>query len=298
MNPSLGRQLRTLSILGRAGHLPTVWSNTLAGWWLGGGGNHWKLPFLFSGMSVLYLGGAFLNDAFDAESDQRRHPERPVPAGKISRTLVWQLGFGQLVLGIFLLLFCGQVAAGAAILLALCILLYNFSHQFFTAAPWLMGACRFWTYVIAGATGAAGLNGWPILCGAALAFYVAGAGSVPEKRIFGAAAPFWPLGLLASPVILAMVMNTGGYRVRAIWISAGVVLWSARCVRPIFGAGTINAGRVLSGLLAGMVLVDWLAVVPQCPTWLGAMFLALFGLTLFLHTTLLTPSGCGSRARD
>ncbi len=50
-------QLRTLLILGRVSNLPTVWSNCLAGWWLGGGGNFWKLPFLFLGVSLLDTGG-------------------------------------------------------------------------------------------------------------------------------------------------------------------------------------------------------------------------------------------------
>ncbi len=50
-------QLRTLLILGRVSNLPTVWSNCLAGWWLGGGGNFWKLPFLFFGVSLLDTGG-------------------------------------------------------------------------------------------------------------------------------------------------------------------------------------------------------------------------------------------------
>ena len=78
-------QLRTLLILGRVSNLPTVWSNCLAGWWLGGGGNFWKLPFLLLGMSLLYTGGMFLNDAFDEEFDRQRRAERPIPTGKISR---------------------------------------------------------------------------------------------------------------------------------------------------------------------------------------------------------------------
>src|ERR1044071_2608032 len=141
MYPANAKQLRTLLVLGRVSNLPTVWSNCLAAWWLGGGGNYWKLPFLFLGIGLLYTGGMFLNDAFDEEFDRQRRQERPIPTGKITPRLVWQLGFVQLVAGIFLLLFCGQLAAGAAFLLALFILLYNFSHKFFTASPWLMGAC-------------------------------------------------------------------------------------------------------------------------------------------------------------
>jgi len=274
---------RTLLVLGRVANLPTVWSNCLAGWWLGGGGNGWKLPFLFLGVSLLHTGGMFLNDAFDADFDRQRRLERPIPSGKISAQLVWRLGFGQLGMGIFLLLFCGQMAVGAAFFLALFILFYNFSHRFFTASPWLMGACRFWIYAGAGATGATGLNGWPIFCGLALAFYVAGAGYVARRGNSRAIIPHWPLLLLATPVILAIAMNTGSFRLRAIGISALVILWMGRCVRTVFQPGAINAGRTVAGLMAGIVLVDWLAVAPVCPFWLGAMFPVLFGATLLLQ---------------
>ncbi|HSY20389.1 MAG TPA: UbiA family prenyltransferase, partial [Candidatus Acidoferrales bacterium] len=155
---NLSPQFRTLLVLGRMSNLPTVWSNCLAGWWLGGGGNYWKLPFLLLGMSILYTGGMFLNDAFDEEFDRQRRSERPIPSGKISAGKVWQLGFAQLAVGILLLLFCGKLAAFCAVLLALTILLYDFTHKFFTESPWIMGACRFWVYVIAGATGEGGLN--------------------------------------------------------------------------------------------------------------------------------------------
>jgi 4-hydroxybenzoate polyprenyltransferase len=266
-------------------NLPTVWSNCLAGWWLGGGGNYWKLPFLLVGVSLLYTGGMFLNDAFDADFDRQRRPERPVPSGKISAPLVWRYGFGQLVAGIFLILFCGQLAAGAAFFLAVFILLYNFSHKFFTASPWLMGACRFWVYVIAGAAGAHGLNGWPIYGGAALALYVVGLSYVARRESFRAAVPHWPLLLLAAPIILSLLMNVGGARLAAIGMSLLLALWIFYCARTVFFGGELNVGYIVSNLLAGIVLVDWLAVAPLNPHWLGALiiFSALFGLTHWLQ---------------
>src|SRR5258706_9705876 len=91
MNPSITRQLHTLLVLGRVSNLPTVWSNCLAGWWLSGGGNYWKLPLLLLGMSALYTGGMFLNDAFDADFDRQRRPSRPIPSGKITPEIVWRL---------------------------------------------------------------------------------------------------------------------------------------------------------------------------------------------------------------
>src|ERR1043165_7364980 len=88
--------LRTLLLLGRVSNLPTVWSNCLAGWWLGGGGNFEKLPYLFAATTVLYIGGMFLNDAFDAEFDRVYRKERPIPSGKTSLEAVWRWGLAWL----------------------------------------------------------------------------------------------------------------------------------------------------------------------------------------------------------
>jgi len=100
MNQDFVRKLRTLLVLGRVSNLPTVWSNCLAGWWLSGGGNFWKLPLLLLGVSALYTGGMFLNDAFDAEFDQQRRASRPIRPEKfrwkwsgISAGRGWRWGF-------------------------------------------------------------------------------------------------------------------------------------------------------------------------------------------------------------
>ena len=52
--------LRTILILGRVSNLPTVWSNCLAGWWLGGDHHSDRLPFVLIGATfliVLWAGG-------------------------------------------------------------------------------------------------------------------------------------------------------------------------------------------------------------------------------------------------
>ena len=164
-----------------------------------GGGNFWKLPFLLAGMSALYTGGMFLNDAFDADFDRQRRAARPIPSGKISLETVWRWGWAWLGVGILCLLFLGKIAGGLAIVLAICILIYNAAHKYITASPWLMGLCRFWVYVIAG-TGAWGLNGGPIWCGAALAFYVVGLSYVARRESFRGPVPHWPLIFLAMPI--------------------------------------------------------------------------------------------------
>ena len=99
----MNQWLRTLLVLGRVSNLPTVWSNCLAGWWLGSVryeavahsgydaanlvpdiSHFWKLPLMLLSVSLLYTGGMFLNDAFDEEYDRLRRPERPIPSGKIT----------------------------------------------------------------------------------------------------------------------------------------------------------------------------------------------------------------------
>jgi 4-hydroxybenzoate polyprenyltransferase len=150
-----------------------------------------------------------------------------------------------------------------------------------------MGLCRFLIYVIAGSTGVWGMNGGPIWCGVALALYVAGLSSVARRKSFRGPVPYWPLLLLAAPVLLAMLMNTGAARKDAVLVSLVFVLWVARCGRTIFQTGEANVGRIVSGLLAGIVLADWLAVAPQIPHAVSAIvFLGLFGTTLWLQRFL------------
>jgi hypothetical protein len=91
------------------------------------------------------------------------------------------------------------------------------------------------------------------------------------------------LALVVAPIVFAMLMNSGEYRVRAMWLSLVLALWIALCVRTIFQAGTGNVAHIVSGLLAGIVFVDWLAVAPLCPNGLSFLFLILFGATLGLQ---------------
>jgi hypothetical protein len=94
--------------------------------------------------------------------------------------------------------------------------------------------------------------------------------------------------MLAAPIFFAMLINSAQFRIPAMWLSLMLALWIALCVRTIFQAGEANVGHIVSGLLAGIVFVDWLAVAPlmaehQCPQWLNITFLILFIATLLLQ---------------
>lgn len=275
--PTRTPTLRTLLVLGRVSNLPTVWSNCLAGWWLGGGGNYPQLPFLFVGVTLLYVGGMYLNDAFDAEFDRQNRKERPIPSGAILPKLVWRLGVLWLVLGEVCLLILGPVAGSLGLALAFCIIVYDALHKLFTFSPILMGVCRLLVYVVAASVGLRGVTGWAVWCGIALGAYVVGLSGLARKESTRAQAPRWPLWLLVLPILLSLLLNDRFFREGALIRSVVLALWILYCLRATFWTHSVQIGRTVSGLLAGIVIVDWLATMnTNTPPELALIFLFLF----------------------
>jgi hypothetical protein len=281
--------LRPILTLTRPAGLPSVWSNCLAGWWLGGGGNPHALPLLFAGATLLYFGLVVLHDAFDVHHDRQQRRTRPVPAGEVRLRTVWRWGLALTVLGALLLIAAGTVTGAMALGLVLFALLFNALRRMISWSPVLLGVVRLFSYLLGASVAEHGISGWPLWCGIALAFYVAGlkflADGPAVKPI-----PRWPIVLLCVPVWLALVMNVGPYREPALLLSAVVALWSARCLRHTYWTPEPNLPITVSGLTSGIVFVDWLAACPTAPEHLGLdlrmlsfCFLGLFGLSFGLH---------------
>ncbi|MGA2863434.1 MAG: UbiA family prenyltransferase [Verrucomicrobiota bacterium] len=274
---------RTFLALSRAANLPTVWSNCLAGWWLSGGGQAGQRPLLlFAGATFLYLGGAFLNDVFDERYDRQFRRARPIPRGALTPVAVLRWGLAWLVLGEVCLFCLGQATGGLGLALALCAAVYNATHRLFTFSPMLLGLCRFFLYVIAASAGAGGVSGWSIWCGLALAGYVTGARCLPRPENTRGRADYWPVLLLAAPILLALLMDVGRYRLPGLELSAVFGLWVLYCLRYAFWPVDRDFGRATSGLAAGIVFVDWLAAL-DVPRELSLVFLGLFGATLLFQ---------------
>ena len=86
--------------LGRVSNLPTVWTNVAAGVILAGGSLEILETLLLLGaVSLFYVGGMYLNDAFDRDIDARERPERPIPSGQVSSKMVFTVGFTMLAAG-------------------------------------------------------------------------------------------------------------------------------------------------------------------------------------------------------
>jgi len=286
--------LRTWLTLCRPSGLPTVWSNCLAGWWLAGGGNAGRLPLLFGGATMLYLGGAFLNDAFDAAYDHDHRRVRPIPSGRIRLETVLWCGLALLGIGALCLLWLGTVTGGLGLGLVVFIVSYNALHRVLTFSAALLGICRFFLYAIAASTAASGVNGWSIWCGLALATYVAGTGWITRPETVAGPARYWPLVLLAAPVILAQIMDDNDFRQPALLLSAVLLLWVLRSVRPtlwsadndaLAGAKLLPSPSIVltaADLTAGIVLVDLLATTNP-PKGIAFIFLMLFGAALLFQ---------------
>jgi 4-hydroxybenzoate polyprenyltransferase len=159
--------------LSRASNLPTVLSNALAGAVLGGAVlAPGSLARVGLALSACYVGGTFLNDAFDRSWDAVRRPERPIPRGDASLGQVFLTG-GWLLLFGAVLLARAPGAAVCAIALATAIVVYDRWHKTVAAAPLLMGACRALAVVGAGLSAGGHCTASLLVAAAVLLGYVA-----------------------------------------------------------------------------------------------------------------------------
>ncbi len=249
--------------LGRVSNLPTVWTNIVAGVVLAGGQvlDARTLPLIVA-LSLFYLGGMYLNDAFDAEIDAVERPERPIPLGQVGGRTVFALGFGMLAAGILVLLWLGLGPAdgpgiwpalgGAA--LAAAIVFYDWHHKANVLSPVVMGVCRMLVYVTAGLTVAASIPA-PLALGAVLLLcYLVGLTYVAKQENLGQVKNLWPLAFLAAPVLYGVFLSVDQPMAIPFWAAfvawIGASLWFLRRRRP----GDIP--RAVVGLLAGISLLD------------------------------------------
>ena len=276
--------------LGRVSNLPTVWTNTLAGILLAGGhvDDARTLPLLVA-LSLFYVAGMYLNDAFDAGIDAHERPERPIPAGLVSRRRVFGWGFGMMILGLGVLVSMGYgLRAGHAgwpalggLALGATIIAYDRHHKTNPWSPLLMGLCRMLVYVTAGLAFAVPgpvmlyLGALLVLC------YLIGLTCVAKQETLGEVRNLWPLLFLAAPVVyglrIAPASVTGAVLLLVFVAWIGVALWLLRRRRPGDGA------RAVVGLIAGISLLDALLIAGTGAAGVAWLAVAGFLLTLALQ---------------
>lgn len=281
MRAAAGRRagLKVLLELGRVSNLPTVWSNVLAGMVLAGGIlAPLPLAVVLLAASLMYVGGMFLNDGFDAGIDARERPERPIPSGRVSRPAVMAMGMGQLALGVVLLALVAPLAALAGILLAGAIVLYDAWHKGNVFSPVIMGVCRMLVYAVAGFATVASPD-MALYWGAlALWCYLIGLTYVAKQENLGEVKNMWPLAFLAFPFLYALPALVAGALPALLYLAFAA--WAAFALSFILRRDAARSvPRTVVSLIAGISLLDALLVA-----WAGQGGIALLAVLCFLLT--------------
>jgi 4-hydroxybenzoate polyprenyltransferase len=267
--------------LGRVSNLPTVWTNVLAGVVLSGAdpASALVIPVLF-GASLLYVGGMYLNDAFDAEIDARHRSDRPIPAGLVQRQTVFQAGFGMLALGALLFVLCGWRAGLAALVLAALIVLYNWHHKANPLSPVVMGLCRFMVYIAAGAALAGSLSDAPWLGATLLLSYLIGLTYAAKQEHLNELGSAWPLACLALPLAYGLTLLATGWLTILIWLA--LAAWVVLALRFLLRQPRV-VPRAVVALIAGISLLDALLCAGSGAPGVAILCVAGFALTLALQ---------------
>jgi 4-hydroxybenzoate polyprenyltransferase len=276
--------------LGRISNLPTVWTNVLVGALLAGGSlGDARLPLLMAALSMFYVGGMFLNDAFDRGFDAQHRPERPIPSGQVSAQQVFAGGFGLLALGFAAVAAASRgpdglpaaraMAAGAALTAA--IVYYNAHHKGNVLSPLVMGLCRVGVVLTAAYSLAAALPAAVALAAVALLCHLIGLTYIAKQEHLNRLGALWPLGFLAVPLLYGLLLA-----LRQPWawpplaLYAGVLAFALQRLRR---RARGDVPRAVVTLIAGMSVLDAVLLAGAGLLLPALLALAAFVLTLALQ---------------
>jgi 4-hydroxybenzoate polyprenyltransferase len=284
---------RTFLELGRTSNLPTVWTNVAAGAVLGA--RDFAAAPLMLGLcaigSSLYVGGMFLNDAFDAEIDARERPERPIPSGRATRRQVFTWGFGMLSLGVAALLglrlagVAGRGAAEAGLFTAVAIVAYDRWHKAHAWSPLVMGLCRAGLFASSGL--AIGGSTEPLWIGALLLFaYVVGLTHVARFETGSVVERVWPSLLVLAPSV-ELALRVPELPSSALWLAVPVWAlasgWVVYALSLALRGGMSRIRGAVGALIAGIAAIDGARLAFAHQGGLAFLALLAFGLTLWLQ---------------
>ena len=275
--------------LGRVSNLPTVISNVLAAIALSGAHPAvLTVVAICAGISLLYIAGMYLNDAFDRTIDAIERPERPIPSGKVSAAEVFAAGFALMAFGVLIIAGVAfTIGAGwwpiASVLgLSAMIVFYDMRHKSNPFAPLVMGLCRVGAYTTAAlAAGGPLCRGLLIGCVLLLAYLIGLTfiARVENRKPAGVMPRRWtisdlrPLLFLAVPLIALQPIGQGPLVFAIYLMFAG---WTARCIRLTLRA---EMRAAVSGLIAGISLLDALFVARTGQVEMAGVCCAAFLLT-------------------
>ncbi len=277
--------------LGRVSNLPTVWSNMLTGVVLAGGTlGDARAWLLLTALTLFYISGMYLNDAFDADIDAVERPERPIPAGRVSRRTVFAAGYTMLAVAIALVAAAGNVGPGfdntgpwpglAGLTLAGIIVFYDWHLKRNLLSPVVMGISRMLIYICAGLVFVVPLPSLMMVAAVVLLCYLIGLTYVAKQENLGRVRNMWPLAFLAMPGFYGLTLI-----VNAPWTALFWIAFSGWVLVALFYLRRRNPGdipRAVVSLIAGISLLDAVLIAAA-----GATGYALLAVTGFLLTLTL-----------
>jgi len=284
--------LTTLLKLGRVSNLPTVWSNTLAGAVLAGVYIfNDSVPLLIIAMSLAYIGGMFLNDAYDSKIDKIdkiARPDRPIPSGKISDTTVYYLGYSMLLGSVWLVLISAKNAlgfphfAGASALILCCfIMLYNVWHKNNPISPLIMGLCRMFVYITAGYTLLREPSNLMMVGAFVTLCYLIGLTYIAKSENDDSFAAMWPIAFLSVPLGFGLMRSTDSMPTLLFTLLFGG--WLLYCLQFLMDPAKRNVPKAVVSMIAGISLLDAIYISSVGFTNLAFFAVGAFLLTLFLQ---------------
>ncbi|HWH46665.1 MAG TPA: UbiA family prenyltransferase [Burkholderiales bacterium] len=276
--------------LGRVSNLPTVWTNVFTGVALAGTAvADTRLAILLVSLSLFYVGGMFLNDAFDSAFDARSRPERPIPSGQVSAAQVYAVGFGMLAIAIGLLAWAGfgfepftqWRPALAGIALAIAITFYNWHHKDNPLSPLVMGLCRLLVY-LAAAYAVAMVPPQPLLLAATvLLCYLIGLTYTAKQEHLDRLGALWPLAFLAVPVVYGIWLVLR--QPSALLPLSLFVGWTLYALWLLRRRARGDVPRAVVSLIAGIALLDSMILAGHGAPLLAGLAVVAFVLTLSLQ---------------
>ena len=278
-------KLRTALRLGRISNLPTVWTNVLVGALLAGGDlADPRLPLLMLALSAFYVGGMFLNDAYDAAFDAQHRRDRPIPAAETTEREVFGFGYGLLALG-----FAGVAWAGAgrwtvllaALALAAAIVAYDRFHKGNPLSPLLMGLCRVGVLACSAWAVMAAPQSTVLWAAVALLGHLIGLTYIAKQEHLNRLGALWPLAFLALPLLLGVALALDQPLAWAPLLAYAAVQAFAlqRLRRRLSG----DVPRAVVTLIAAICLLDALLLAGVGQLLPAVLALLAFPLTLALQ---------------
>lgn len=276
--------------MGRVSNLPTVVTNALAGLVLAGAVPDGRVLIATAiAAALLYVAGMVLNDVYDADIDARERPERPIPAGEVSRREATAYGYALLLAGVALAGASGMILAPtpnpwpgiAAAITAALVVFYDLRHKGNPLAPLVMGLCRVGVYAIAGAwalprPAPALWLGASLLCA-----YVLGLTHVARFENERAVVRAWPRIFLYAPLV--WTLWRGWDSLFATAISVTLALWIARAIDLVERGKPTHIRAGVVALIAGIALLDAAFLAAAGQDRLAMLALAGFMATLALQ---------------